>query len=345
MRNFVMTNLAQVAQEQQAVVVQFPKHGRQVMSKKDVSYTRTPNYLVDENYVARMTGNALKCYTIINRFTEGFSRSNWAIDSTFLLEKTGIKKPHTAYDAVKQLEEFGLVSVYREDGRTNKFTITHPCLKMAVVPNLGSAEKRHEGDAEKGHTPTAEKRHTKKESIQKENIKESIYVQNAHEQAQIEQAIADQKALVESQQAEAKLEAERLEKLKAENQAKAQAKAELQKTLSENFKIFWSAYPKKSGKKTAEEKFNRIDFQKHPFEQILSVLEKQKQSNEWLKNNGQFVPMPQTWIFNERWNDEITAPVQPVHSDVNAYWADQLQAQSNAVPAYVAPMVLGEEFS
>ena len=149
----------------QAELVQFPKQERQVMSNKDVSYTKTPNYLVDDDYVARMTGNALKCYTIINRFTEGFSRSNWAIDSSFLLEKTGIKKPHTAYDAVKQLEEFGLLSVHREDGRTNKFTITHPCPKTAVVPNLGSAEKGNKG--------SAEKRHTKKETNQKEKNKES----------------------------------------------------------------------------------------------------------------------------------------------------------------------------
>ena len=157
----------------QAELVQFPKQERQVMSNKDVSYTKTPNYLVDDDYVARMTGNALKCYTIINRFTEGFSRSNWAIDSSFLLEKTGIKKPHTAYDAVKQLEEFGLLSAHREDGRTNKFTITHPCPKTAVVPNLGSAEKGNKGDAEKRHNHTAETRHTKKETNQKEKNKES----------------------------------------------------------------------------------------------------------------------------------------------------------------------------
>lgn len=151
------------------------RNERKAMSEKeDVSYTKTPNYLVDDDYVARMTGNALKCYTIINRFTEGFSRSNWAIDSSFLLVKTGIKKPHTAYDAVKQLEEFGLLSVHREDGRTNKFTITHPCQKTAVVPNLGSAEKRHNPTAEKRHNPTAEKRHTKKENIKKENIKKDI---------------------------------------------------------------------------------------------------------------------------------------------------------------------------
>lgn len=55
-------------------------------------YTRTPNYLVDENYVAEMSGNAIKCYVVINRFTSGFSRQNWAMTSSFLQEKTGIKR-------------------------------------------------------------------------------------------------------------------------------------------------------------------------------------------------------------------------------------------------------------
>lgn len=173
------SNLAYEAPDPQGQVVQFPKKERQFMSYKDEGYTKTPNYLVDENYVAQMTGNALKCYVVINRFTEGFSRKEWAIASTFLLEKTGIKKPHTAYDALKQLEGMSLLRVHREDGKTNKFTITNPCQKTAVVPKNGSsveiitsAENGHNCSAEKRHSTSAENGHTKKESFKKENIKE-----------------------------------------------------------------------------------------------------------------------------------------------------------------------------
>ena len=174
-----MSNLAYEAPDPQGRVLQFPRKERPMMSEKDEGYTKTPNYLVDEDYVAQMTGNALKCYVVINRFTEGFSRKEWAIASTFLLEKTGIKKPHTAYDALKQLEGMNLIKVHREDGRTNKFTITNPFLKTAVVPKNGSsveivtsAENGHRGTAEKRHNTSAEKRHTKKERFKKENIKE-----------------------------------------------------------------------------------------------------------------------------------------------------------------------------
>lgn len=174
-----MSNLAYEAPDPQGRVLQFPRKERPMMSEKDEGYTKTPNYLVDEDYVAQMTGNALKCYVVINRFTEGFSRKEWAIASTFLLKKTGIKKPHTAYDAIKQLEEMDLVKINREDGRTNKFTITNPCLKTAVVPKNGSsleivtsAENGHRGTAEKRHNTSAENGHTKKERFKKENIKE-----------------------------------------------------------------------------------------------------------------------------------------------------------------------------
>lgn len=183
-----MPNLAHELPPPQGQVVQFPKKERPVMSDQDEGYTKTPNYLVDDDYIALMTGNALKCYVVINRFTGGFSRKEWAIASAFLLEKTGIKKPHTAYDALKQLEEMELLKVHREDGKTNKFTITNPCLKTEVVPKNGtgsengsSAENGHRGSAEKRHNTSAENGHTKKERFKKEKIKERDKEDNAQE--------------------------------------------------------------------------------------------------------------------------------------------------------------------
>ena len=167
------SNLAQEISEAQGKLVSFPKR-EEFMSqaKKEDGHTKMPNYLVDDNYVAQMTGNALKCYTVINRFTEGFHRQNWAIDSTFLMEKTGIKKPHTVYGAVKQLEDMGLLSVQRQDGQTSKFTITNPCRKTALPINGTTADNGHRGSAYKRQGGSAENGHTKKETNKKENIKE-----------------------------------------------------------------------------------------------------------------------------------------------------------------------------
>lgn len=167
------SNLAQEISEAQGKLVSFPKREEFMsLAKKEDGHTKMPNYLVDDNYVAQMTGNALKCYTVINRFTEGFHRQNWAIDSTFLMEKTGIKKPHTVYGAVKQLEDMGLLSVQRQDGQTSKFTITNPCRKTALPINGTTADNGHRGSAYKRQGGSAENGHTKKETNKKENIKE-----------------------------------------------------------------------------------------------------------------------------------------------------------------------------
>lgn len=148
-----------------------PQEADMSTNLKDSGYTPLPNYLVDDDFIANMTGNALKCYVVINRYTKGFNRSNWAIESKYMHKKTDIKKPHTLFDAVKQLENLGLVSVHREDGKTNKFTITNPCLKTALPINGTTAENGHKSSAKKGHSTTAENGHTKKENF-KDKFKE-----------------------------------------------------------------------------------------------------------------------------------------------------------------------------
>ncbi|WP_369012426.1 hypothetical protein [Acinetobacter baumannii] len=156
---------------------QFLKQATPVEDK----YTRTPNYLVDKGYVSEMTGSALKCYVVINRFTDGFCRSNWSITSSFLQEKTGIKKLKTLTDAVRQLEQLGLVLVVRSTGETNKFSIIHPEFEppakmdgstdngMDTTPENGMGSTHQNG----GET-TPENGTTKKETNKKENIKKDI---------------------------------------------------------------------------------------------------------------------------------------------------------------------------
>ncbi|RSN88684.1 hypothetical protein [Acinetobacter nosocomialis] len=148
---------------------QFLKQATPVEDK----YTRTPNYLVDKGYVSEMTGSALKCYVVINRFTDGFCRTNWSITSTFLQEKTGIKKLKTLTDSVRQLEQLGLILVVRSTGETNKFSIIHPEFGLPTKMD-GSAENGGETTPENGGETTPENGATKKETNKKENIKKDI---------------------------------------------------------------------------------------------------------------------------------------------------------------------------
>ncbi len=41
------------------------------------------------------------------------------------------------------------------------------------------------------------------------------------------------------------------------------------------------------------------------FSSMMSSLEQFRGSKDWLKDNGQYIPYPSTWLNQERWKDEI----------------------------------------
>ena len=304
-------------------------------------YTKKPNFIIDSGLMAELNGNEYKVLDFLMRMAYGFGSHVCCVSGSLIRKKTGISKEETLNRAVRKLEQLKLISVARGTGITNTYTLTLNHHRQMVAPTINGSTPDHGGYTPPvdGDKTTPDHGGTVKD-IFKENIKESIYVRNAHDQATQDQILVEQK-----------LEAERLEKQKAEQEAKAQseAKAEaksiFEKQVSKNFELFWSAYPNKKSKKEAEVKFKRIDFKKHTFESIMSSLEKQKQSQDWIKNGGQYVPMPTTWINQERWADEVQVPVQqPSHTDVNSYWADKLHAQA-PIENFVPTLVLGEEFN
>jgi hypothetical protein len=69
------------------------------------------------------------------------------------------------------------------------------------------------------------------------------------------------------------------------------------------------------GKKTAMKSFSKVNV---PLETILTALEQHKKSDQWRKDNGQFIPHPATWLNNERWADELE--VEPVKRSTPKKW-------------------------
>lgn len=68
------------------------------------------------------------------------------------------------------------------------------------------------------------------------------------------------------------------------------------------FERFWSVYPRKVGKQSAKRAFERV---KVPLETLVTAVERQKCSDQWTQNNGQFIPHPATWLNQGRWDDEL----------------------------------------
>jgi hypothetical protein len=70
---------------------------------------------------------------------------------------------------------------------------------------------------------------------------------------------------------------------------------------AEVFAEFWCAYPKKVGKAQAEKTWQK---EMPNIDLVLNALQWQKESKQWLKNAGQFIPNPATYLNQHRWLDE-----------------------------------------
>jgi len=72
------------------------------------------------------------------------------------------------------------------------------------------------------------------------------------------------------------------------------------------FEQFWRAYPKKKAKDSALKAFQKVKPDGELLSSMLKAIEKSKATNDWLKDGGQFIPYPATWLNNRRWEDEET---------------------------------------
>jgi hypothetical protein len=75
---------------------------------------------------------------------------------------------------------------------------------------------------------------------------------------------------------------------------------------NELFDLFWKAYPKKKSKGDAEKVFKKIRPDKAMVDSMICAIESQKDSYDWKKDEGKYIPYPATWINAKGWLDEIS---------------------------------------
>lgn len=142
------------------------------MSKFITNSFQVPNAFVDEA-MFELSGNAVKCYLFIMRKTLGWQKEWDYIPTTQFHLITGIKKPLTVYDAIKELESYGLLRVIKERGKISGYAIN------LELDELNKSQS-DESTIQKGHTElskkdttfdesTIQKGHTSKDSIKYNN--------------------------------------------------------------------------------------------------------------------------------------------------------------------------------
>lgn len=80
----------------------------------------------------------------------------------------------------------------------------------------------------------------------------------------------------------------------------------------DRFARFWAIYPRHVAKPNARKAFDKLNPDDVLLETMIRSVEQQKQSDQWIRDNGQYIPHPATWINQRRWEDEVK-PVAVIH--------------------------------
>jgi len=100
-----------------------------------------------------------------------------------------------------------------------------------------------------------------------------------------------------------------------------------------DFDVFWLAYPKKVGKEAARKAWMKAK-DKPGIESIVTAVRRQKNSEQWTKDHGQFIPHPATWLNQGRWADEVTE--KPL-SGLERFLARGTNGQTRVLQGLAAP--------
>ena len=89
-------------------------------------------------------------------------------------------------------------------------------------------------------------------------------------------------------------------------------------TSDSQFDLFWHDYPRKTGKGAAWKAWASLKPTDQIVTAIVKALEWQRHQPSWLKDGGQFIPHPATWLNGRRWEDE------PFHAERKETTAEQM---------------------
>lgn len=90
-----------------------------------------------------------------------------------------------------------------------------------------------------------------------------------------------------------------------QSESESESESNVRAAREDLFDNFWQNYPKKVGKQAAQKAWDKLKPDEKLVETMLLALENQNKSAQWLKDGGQYIPNPATWLNQERWNDEL----------------------------------------
>jgi hypothetical protein len=74
------------------------------------------------------------------------------------------------------------------------------------------------------------------------------------------------------------------------------------------FARFWEAYPRKVAKQDALKAFLKLKPSEEDLGLLLKAVSAAKETDQWRKDAGRFIPHASTWLNGRRFEDDVTAP-------------------------------------
>lgn len=229
-------------------------------------------------------------------------RTQFTFYESFYKAAKRIKDPSARAEVYDAICEYALYGNEPEiDALSEMAAIAFELIK----PNLDASRKKAEsgklGGTKKQSESTFEANGSKTEAKRKQN-----------------------EASEKQEQTESKKENKKEKENKIENKKKSYD--------ADGFAAFWAAYPKKAGKAAALKAWNKLAPDVVLQEQMGKALEVQKQSQQWRKDGGQYIPMPATWLNGRRWEDEAPqTQSQESQFDRMMAWAKEFDEKHGSV--------------
>jgi hypothetical protein len=109
-----------------------------------------------------------------------------------------------------------------------------------------------------------------------------------------------------------------------------------QSVSEQRFDQFWLAYPKKVGKGAALTAWKKSKIGEALFAKVMTAVAQQAKSEQWRRESGRYIPNPERWLLQARWEDEATVlEPQTSAAHTTTYDLEAFERSTLEVPVYV----------
>lgn len=92
------------------------------------------------------------------------------------------------------------------------------------------------------------------------------------------------------------------------------------------FDALWELYPRKDAKEAARKRWDVLRPDREICQSMMQGLARDKQSEQWQRDRGRYIPMLSTWLNQRRWEDQgvdlSQLPPVPSEGGPRIYWGE-----------------------